>query len=107
MKTSIRMIGLAFTLSVVAASAAGAQTGRPNAADRAARIERAKEHGALMRQKFESLSPEQKAAFKAHKEAYKAERMSLRDQVKAGTLDRKTAAEQLKAWREANKLKKP
>lgn len=107
MKTSLRMAGLAFVLSTAAVSAAGAQSGKPNAADRAARIERAKERGAMMRQKFASLSPEQKAAFKAYMEAYKVERMSLRDQVKAGTLDKKSAAEQLKAWREANRPKKP
>ena len=106
MKTSLGMAGLAFILSTVAVSA-GAQSGKPNAADRAARIERAKERGAMMKQKFASLSPEQKAAFKAYMEAYKAERMSLRDQVKAGTLDKKSAAEQLKAWREANRPKKP
>lgn len=109
MKRSLRMVALgsAFILSIAAASTAGAQGQGPSAADRAARRERMKEHGAMMRQKFESLSPEQKAAFKAYREAYKTERMSLRAQVKAGTLDRKNAAEQLKAWREANRPKKP
>ena len=108
MKTSHRMVvlGSAFLISVVAGTA-GAQSGKPSAADRAARIERAKERGAMMRQKFASLSPDQKAALKAYMEAYKAERMSLRDQVKAGTLDKKSAAEQLKAWRQANRPKKP
>jgi Spy/CpxP family protein refolding chaperone len=104
MKTSLKMVafGSALVLSIVAASTASAQ-GKPGAADRAARKERLKEHGAIMRQKLESLSPEQKAALKAYRDAYKAEKMSLRAQIKAGTLDKKTAAEQLKAWREANR----
>ena len=75
--------------------------------DRAARIERAKERGAVMRQKAQSLTPEQKKALKAYREAYKVERKSLGAQVKAGTLDKKSAAEQLKAWRQANRPKKP
>ena len=39
--------------------------------------------------------------------AYQDERKSLMEQVKAGTIDKKTAAEQLKAWREAHKPAKP
>ena len=61
----------------------------------------------MMRQRAASLSPEQKAALKAYSEAYRAERKSLSAQVKAGTLDKKSAAEQLKAWRKANRPKKP
>lgn len=109
MKTPLRMIALgsALILGLATASTAEAQGRVPNTADRAARRERAKEQGAIMRQRFESLTPEQKAAFKAYREAYRTERMSLRAQVKAGTLDRKSAAEQLKAWREANRPKRP
>jgi Spy/CpxP family protein refolding chaperone len=50
------------------------------------------------RQHFENLPDDQKAWIKS----YRAEHKSVRDQVRAGTIDRKTAASQLKAWREAN-----
>lgn len=43
------------------------------------------------------------AAQKEYAKALRAEEKSLRAQVKAGTLTKKSAAEQLKAWRQANK----
>jgi hypothetical protein len=47
--------------------------------------------------------PAPSAAQKAYAKALRAEEKSLHAQVKAGTITKKSAAEQLKAWREANK----
>ena len=47
--------------------------------------------------------PAPTAAQKAYAKALRAEQKSLRDQVKAGTITKQSAADQLKAWREANK----
>jgi hypothetical protein len=104
MKTSLKMLAIGSALVIAVAATAHAQA--TSGTTRAARIERAKERGAVMRQRAQSLSPEQKAALKAYRDAYRAERKSLSAQVKAGTLDKKSAAEQLKAWRQANRPKK-
>ncbi len=47
--------------------------------------------------------PAPTAEQKAFAQAFRAQQKSLRDQVKAGTITKKSAAEQLKAWRAANK----
>jgi hypothetical protein len=47
--------------------------------------------------------PAPTAAQKAYAKALRAEEKSLRSQVKAGTITKQSAADQLKAWREANK----
>ena len=47
--------------------------------------------------------PAPTAEQKAYAKALRAEQKSLHDQVKAGTLTKQSAADQLKAWREANK----
>jgi peptidoglycan hydrolase CwlO-like protein len=62
---------------------------------RKAALEKAKENRADRRDK---LTDEQKAWAKAYGEEVK----STHGAVKAGTLTRQTAAEQLKAWRDAN-----
>jgi len=47
--------------------------------------------------------PAPTAEQKAFAQAFRAQQKTLRDQVKAGTITKKSAAEQLKAWRAANK----
>jgi hypothetical protein len=47
--------------------------------------------------------PAPTAEQKAFAQAFRAQQKSMRDQVKAGTITKKSAAEQLKAWRAANK----
>jgi Spy/CpxP family protein refolding chaperone len=107
MKKSLKMVafGSVFVLGITAASTAGAQAPTTGVRDGASRREHIREHRAHIREKLHTLSPEQRAAWKAYQKAYQAERKALREQVKAGTLDKKTAAEQLKAWREANRPK--
>jgi hypothetical protein len=57
-----------------------------------------------MKARAKNATPEQKAYAKALIE----EQKKIRAEVKAGTLDRKSAAAELKAWREANPApKKP
>ena len=100
------VLTVAAVVLALSANTAQAQAGRPAAgADAAARAEWMKEHRADVRAKWETLTPEQRAAFKAQMKAYEDERKSLMEQVKAGKIDRKTAAAQLKAWREEHKPK--
>ncbi|MEP6622765.1 MAG: hypothetical protein ABJE47_25820 [bacterium] len=100
-KTLLTAAAFILTLS---ASSVQAQAARPGAgADAEARREWMKEHRADMKAKWETLTPEQRAAFKADMKAYQDERKSLMEQVKAGKIDKKTAAAQLKAWREEHK----
>ena len=47
--------------------------------------------------------PAPTAEQKAFAQAFRAQQKTLRDQVKAGTITKKSAAEQLKAWRAANR----
>jgi hypothetical protein len=56
-----------------------------------------------MRQRLENMPPEQRAFL----EALRAERASIRDQVKAGTLDRQAARETMRAWIQANRPARP
>ncbi len=103
-------------LLVSAGSTAQAQPARGGARGPAAQ-----EHRAELREKLKNMTPEQrKAALEKAKEnrkdrvdnmsdeqkawakAYQAEVKATRDGVKAGTLTRATAAEQLKAWRDAH-----
>ena len=107
MKTSLKMVALgsAFVLSLTAVSAAGAQGTGSGA--RLRPRERVREHRADVRQHLATMTPEQKAAFKAYEKAYLAERKLLHDQIKAGTLTKESAAEQLKAWRKANRPATP
>ena len=103
--TTLSAAALAVVLS---GNAAEAQSARPRAgADADARREWLKEHRGEAKAKWETLSPEQRVAFKTQMKAYQEERKSLMEQVKAGKIDKKTAAEQLKAWREAHKPAKP
>jgi len=46
----------------------------------------------------------QRAALQAHQNAAKAERKSLAEQVKAGTLTKTQARDQMHAWKSANKM---
>ena len=111
-KTILTALGaLALFVSSNSAQAQGAR-GRAGAgpamgADAEARRAFLQEHRGDMKAKWESLTPEQRDAFKAQMKAYHDERKSLMEQVKAGKIDKKTAAEQLKAWREAHKPAKP
>ncbi|MEP6692045.1 MAG: hypothetical protein ABJD07_12875 [Gemmatimonadaceae bacterium] len=81
------------------AAVAGAQTATRGPGTR----EHAAAHGAerreRLRERFEHGTPEQKSWLKA----YATERRQLHADVKAGKIDRKTAAAQLKAWRTTNK----
>lgn len=109
-KTVLTTLSLAALALVISSSSAQAQGARGRAgagADVAARRAWMQEHRADLKAKWESLTPEQRDAYKAHLTAYRDERKSLMEQVKAGTLDKKTAATQLKAWREANKPTTP
>jgi len=110
MRTSLKVVvfGAALALSAAIASPAAAQRGtRASDADRTARREAMKERRDAAIQKRENMTPEQKAAFKAQATAYREKRTALMADVKAGKIDRKTAAEQLKAWRESNRPAKP
>ena len=103
-KTILTTAAFAAFAFVLSAGTAQAQTARPHGGpDAEARREFLKEHKGELKAKWESLTPDQKAAFKANFKAYQDERKSLMAQVKAGTLDKKSAADQLKAWREAHK----
>lgn len=110
------LFAAALTLSAVGATHVNAQaatSGRPGAG--------AAERRSEMRDKLKGMSPEERKAAidrakdrrenrrdnltDAQKEwlkAQNAELKSTRDAVKAGTLTRESAAQQLKAWREAN-----
>jgi Spy/CpxP family protein refolding chaperone len=107
-KTLLTAFSAAVLVLALTGSTANAQAARPRAgADAETRREWLKEHRGDARAKWESLTPEQREAFKAQMKAYQEERKSLMEQVKAGKIDKKTAAEQLKAWREAHKPAKP
>lgn len=97
------MTAAAFVLTL-SASALQAQTARPGpGADADARRAWMKEHRAELKAKWETLTPEQRATYKADMKAYEEERKSLMEQVKSGKIDKKTAGAQLKAWREEHK----
>ncbi len=110
---------LALTALAVSALGAGAVSAQP--ARGAARGPAAQEHRAELREKLKNMTPEErKAALEKAKEnrkdrvdnmsdeqkawakAYHAEVKSTREAVKAGTLTKQTAAQQLKAWRDAH-----
>jgi Spy/CpxP family protein refolding chaperone len=103
--TILMTFGAALALAV-SATPSHAQAGVRRAAAAASR-QGAGKRRAEMREKFKNLTPEQKAALKDYEKTAAAERKSLAAQVKAGTLTKATAAEQLKAWRAANPLPKP
>ena len=111
--TTLSFAALVLALSASSAHAqgargrAGAGAGAGASADGEARRAFMKEHRGEMKAKWESLTPAQRDAYKAQMKAYHEERKSLMAQVKAGTIDKKTAAEQLKAWREAHRPAKP
>lgn len=111
-KTILTALGaVALLLSANTVQAQGvrgrAGAGPARGADAEARRAFLQEHRGDVKAKWESLTPEQRDAFKAQMKAYQEERKSLMEQVKAGKLDKKTAAEQLKSWREAHKPAKP
>jgi uncharacterized coiled-coil DUF342 family protein len=115
-------LALAATLALVFASTVEAQADRQRSRDdvRQRRTE--------LRERLRNMTPEQRQAFRdktaerreqmqqrrqerfeqldpAMQEwirSLQAQRGELRGQVQAGTLDRRSAAEQLKAWRESN-----
>lgn len=106
----------AFAVSSLTAGALQAQPARG-----AARGPAAQEHRAELREKLKNMTPEErKAALEKAKEnrkdrvenmtdeqkawakAYQAELKATREGVKAGTLTKATAAQQLKAWRDAH-----
>ena len=109
--TTLSFAALVLALSASSAHAQGARgragAGAGASADGEARRAFMKEHRGEMKAKWESLTPAQRDAYKAQMKAYHDERKSLMAQVKAGTIDKKTAAEQLKAWREAHRPAKP
>ena len=116
MRTSLKVavFGAALALTAAIASPAAAQQGTTrtgSTGDRAARREQMhqqmQERRAAATQRRESMSEEQKAARKAQAEAYREKRSALMADVRAGKIDRKNAAEQLKAWREANRPARP
>ena len=51
-----------------------------------------------------SADSAQRAALQAHQNAAKAERKSLAEQVKAGTLTKAQAHDQMHTWKSANKM---
>jgi hypothetical protein len=108
MKTSMKMaaLGSVFVLSLTAVSAAGAQ-GTAGVGARVRARERVRDHRADVRQHLATMTPAQKAAYKAYEKAYLKERKLLHEQIEAGTLTKESAAEQLKAWRQANRPPTP
>ena len=115
MRRSVMTISTLFAIALTA-SAASAQPPRAGAGRPGAQ-----EHRAELRDKFKSMTPEERKAAlekakerrgelknkatdeqKAWRAALQAELKGTHDAVKAGTLTRETAASQLKAWRDAN-----
>lgn len=109
------------TVAALAVSTLGASGAHAQAARGAGRGPAAQEHRAELREKLKNMTPEErKAALEKAKEnrkdrvdnmsdeqkawakAYQAELKATRDGVKSGTLTKATAAEQLKAWRDAH-----
>lgn len=106
--------GAALALVLSASVAESQATTRRPDGDPAARREAIKDRREAMKdrredrkERIEALTPAQREAAKAHMKAYQEQRKLVHEQLKAGTIDRKTAAEKLKAWREANKPAKP
>ena len=60
-----------------------------------------------MKQRFQSLTPEQKAAMKQHAQAARAEQKLLSQEVKSGQITRQQARMQMRAWQKANRVPKP
>ena len=60
-----------------------------------------------MKQRFQSLTPEQKAAMKQHMEAARAEQQQLAQEVRSGQITRQQARAQMRAWQKANRLPRP
>ena len=100
-----------FTVLTVAAFALATSAGSAHAQGTAQgtghRHSPTDEQRAARKAKLEALTPAQRDAMKARMKEYREQRKSLMEQVKAGKIDRKTADEQLKAWREAHKPSKP
>ncbi|MDX2194479.1 MAG: hypothetical protein NW201_14130 [Gemmatimonadales bacterium] len=133
-RVALTLIGLALVAGPVAAQGPGpAAGGRPpfaGAEGREALRERMRtmspeERRALrdqMRERRQNLTPEQRAQLQQRREerlaalpperrAYvqqlQAERARLRAQVEAGQLDRRSAGQELRQWRQANRPPRP
>jgi DNA-binding PadR family transcriptional regulator len=52
-----------------------------------------------LRGRVSSLTPAQRAQLREHRQALQAERQRIRDAVRAGTMTRDQAREQLRTWR--------
>ncbi|MSR05863.1 MAG: hypothetical protein EXR93_02150 [Gemmatimonadetes bacterium] len=105
MKTRLTFLALGLLLAAGTAQAQQRQQPDPQTRREAmrARHEAMQQHRDAMRHRFENMTPEQKAFF----QALRSERGGIRDQVKAGTLDRLGARQALRAWIQANRPPRP
>jgi len=87
------VVGPAFRAGVRAGVRAGARAA-------AARAEVRRD---IARSRVASLTPAQRAQLREHRQALQAERTRIRDAVRAGTMTRDQAREQMRAWREQHR----
>ena len=72
---------------------------RGPAFNRRAQRDRMVARRAVARERARNLTPEQRQAMQAGREALRVERQSIGEQLRAGTLTREQARERLQAWR--------
>lgn len=64
---------------------------------------------AVMRERIRNMTPEQRTAFQAQRQALRIERQAIGAQLRAGTITREQAQTRMRAWREQhpNALRRP
>ena len=64
---------------------------------------------AAMREQVRNMTPEQRTALRANREAFRVQREAIGGQLRAGTITREQARERIRAWREQhpNGLRRP
>jgi hypothetical protein len=61
------------------------------------------ERRAVMRDRFESLKPEQQTALRQYREQVRGERLKVGEEIRAGKLDRAGARARMQKWRQEHK----
>ena len=124
MRTALILIGVAATLAAGPAAAQTSGGGRGAAGRAAPPTNLGRERQAAIRERIRNATPEQREALRARgsmaagrarpepsaaqkefNRVLREKRQALRADVAAGKLDRKTAAEELRAWMKANRPK--
>ena len=113
MRTTIRTLTLAGLLlgTIAGVTTAGAQPNRRRVVVQRAQVagvraddgrchDRIVARRAVMRERIRNMTPEQRTAFQAQRQALRTERQAVGAQLRAGTITREQAQTRMRAWRE-------